>query len=149
MLRIVEDECRITPTAYPTVNLRPPRFQPSQKDSNMIIWQGLGILVIVRLLAAILIASSLFNLPGMLEYKAQYKDAVTLFLAALLTLLFGLLLRLKKGKVLIDEDTGEAVEIRKPHTQGALRNGGKTFPDEVLPLAVPSHAWAQGWPDFG
>ncbi|MDR2678940.1 MAG: hypothetical protein LBB51_05825 [Zoogloeaceae bacterium] len=82
----------------------------------MIIWQGLGILVIALLVAAIPIANSLFNLPGMAEYEAQYKDAVTLFLAALLTLLFGLLLRLKKGKVLIDEATGKTVEIKPRHT---------------------------------
>lgn len=81
----------------------------------MIIWQGLGFLVVGILAAAALIVTPLFNQPGMAGY-GKFADAAILFLAAFLTLLLGLYLKHGKGKAMIDEATGERVEIKSKHT---------------------------------
>jgi hypothetical protein len=81
----------------------------------MIIWQGLGFLVVPIILAAIFIVSHFFNNPGMAEYE-KFKDPAIFLVSALLTLLLGLVLRKKKGKVFIDEASGKEVVIRPRHT---------------------------------
>jgi hypothetical protein len=81
----------------------------------MIIWQGLGILVVLVLLAAIFIVGPLFNDPGMAEYK-KFENTAIFLVSALLTLLLGLYLRRKGKKVFIDEASGKEVVIRPRHT---------------------------------
>lgn len=81
----------------------------------MIIWQGLGFLVVVILVAATLIVTALFEQPAMLGYR-EFENGVAFFLAALLTLFLGLYLKGRKTRTLIDEASGERVEIRPRHT---------------------------------
>ena len=81
----------------------------------MIIWQGLGFLVVLILLAAILVAGPVFDTPAMAEYE-KFSDVAIFFTSALLTLLLGLYLRRRKDRVLIDEASGEKIILRSRHT---------------------------------
>jgi hypothetical protein len=75
----------------------------------------MGFLVALILFVTLATLGPFFNRPDMAEYKV-YADAAIFFTSAILTLLLGLYLRRKKGKVFIDPESGDLVEIKPRHT---------------------------------
>lgn len=85
----------------------------------MIIWRGLGILVAVICFAALILTEKVSeNITGDDQFYQQHGWVVLIGLLVAATLTYGLhrLLRLQKGRVVIDKETGEEIVLSPKHS---------------------------------
>ncbi|THF64580.1 hypothetical protein E6C76_10980 [Pseudothauera nasutitermitis] len=78
----------------------------------MLIWQGWGVLTVVLTLAGIVLADAIAGADN----SAPWAQALGFFLAAALVGPLGYYLNKRPGRVLVDPETGEKVELRIRHT---------------------------------
>jgi ABC-type Fe3+ transport system permease subunit len=84
----------------------------------MIIWQGFGFMVVVIVFGCSLIANLIFNAEAGEGYYSHHKWplAVSLIVSAVLCWLYAKYLGKRKGRVVIDKQTGREFTIIKKHT---------------------------------
>jgi hypothetical protein len=84
----------------------------------MIIWQGLGFLVVVIAFSCALIANLISNAAGGERYFDTHKWplGVSLLVSALICWYIGDHLHHRPGRVVIDKKTGREFAIKKSHT---------------------------------
>lgn len=87
----------------------------TQKDRVMIIWNGLGILVVLAVGLMMVAVDAGSGVLGLVLSKAQSNGA-GIVLAGLLVGAWGLYLRRQPGRALIDKETGAEVVLRPRHS---------------------------------
>lgn len=77
----------------------------------MIIWSGRGFVAVLALIIAFVL--SLFLVPG---HLADLGLALTFLAAGAFTGYFGKQWNEKKGRIVIDKETGQEIELKSKHT---------------------------------
>jgi hypothetical protein len=85
----------------------------------MIIWQGAGFLVAIVTFLMLLLTE--ISVEALFKDKAYYQThgwpkLLAFFIAGCIVLPMGKSLNRKRGKVLIEKDTGKALRLRPTHT---------------------------------
>lgn len=85
----------------------------------MIVWQGWGVLAVVFGFGGLLAAQALLNGlggPGTYESNSSLWGGLGVLVGGALTAAAGLRLNRRPGKVLLDEQSGERVEVKPRHS---------------------------------
>ncbi|TVO72256.1 hypothetical protein [Sedimenticola selenatireducens] len=84
----------------------------------MLIWKGWGILaIIIPLLCSLLVGEALNSMYGDGFYKAStWAMPLVLFLSSVPLTFIGYKLNKRQGRILIDPENNEKVELRETHT---------------------------------
>lgn len=85
----------------------------------MVIWQGWGILAVVLGFGGLVAAQALLNGlggPGTYESDSSLWGGLGVVVGGIATAALGLRLNGKPPKVLLDEESGERVEVRSNHS---------------------------------